>query len=124
MANFRKYDLNSEGNQLVFSILRENGLLPYHIDDIDYIEEPVEPTKELVQEVRSWMEYAEEELEQELEEAMEAYKEELEEFKDAPSNGYTKGLLLDTISFKSKEVLIKIVAQRTSGDNERVLPLD
>lgn len=124
VANFRKYDLDSEGNQLVFSIMRENGLLPYHIDDVAYVEEPIKPTKELLQKLRSWMEYTEEELEEELEEAMEAYREELREFKEAPSNGYTKGLLLDTISYKSKEVLMKIGEGPKSNGSNRDIPLE
>lgn len=123
VANFRKYSLDMEGNQLVFSLLKENGLIPYLLDDIDYIEEPVKPTKELIKEANKWMDYSEEDLQEELDEEMVDYKEKLEEYKNAPANGYTKGLLLKPSTYRTKEVLLKMADHAVEGE-ERGIPLE
>lgn len=113
VGNFKRYNMDSEENQLVFSLMQENGLNPYLLNDIEYINEPLVPTKEAIQKNRSWMEFTDDELQEELDEAMVEYNEELEEFKNAPKNGFKIGLLLNTDTYGTQEVLMKIIEKET-----------
>src|SRR5690606_31415106 len=69
------------------------------------------------------MDYSEEDLQEELDQEMVDYKEELELYKNAPANGYTKGLLLKPSTYRTKEVLLKM-ADRAKEGEERDIPLE
>lgn len=114
VADFRKYYLDSERNQLIFSLMNENGLIPYHADDIESIEKPVKPTMESVKE-QMYDESTVEEIKAELEEDINIYNNELKEYEDGPDNGFAIGLLLDTSTYKTKEVLMKIAIKNASS---------
>lgn len=124
IAGFRKWSMDRDVNQLVISLLKENGLVPYLLDDIDYVERPVEPTKELIKKANKWTEYSDEELQEELEESMEGYRENLKEFEEAPENGFSQGLILDPSSYRIKEVLLKLEQKSHNDTEERNIPLE
>ncbi|MDE3744014.1 ParB/RepB/Spo0J family partition protein [Maribacter polysaccharolyticus] len=117
-----KYNIDSSHNALVLSIIQENGLIPYILDDLDYIEQPVIPTKEQIEEENHWMDFTKEELEQEFNEAMALYAEELQAFHDAPEKGYLKGLLFNTRTYQVKEVLVLIENETPKEKNS--VPID
>jgi|TARA_R110002074_G_scaffold106578_2_gene230219 ParB family chromosome partitioning protein len=123
VADFYRYQKESEGNQLIFSILKENGLIPFHMDDVYEMAEPIKPTIAEIRKENDWRKLTEKELEEELKGDLEQYEEELQEFKDAPSKGYKIGLKLDTRTYKTKEVLMIMVGKNTSEDKDKVIPL-
>lgn len=124
VADFGRYNLDSERNQLIFSIMRENGLIPYHRDDISTMVEPIKPTMEEIKEENEWRELTDEQLRNELEGELEGYNEELQEFKEAAANGYKIGLILDTRTYQTKEILMKIFEKSTSGNAKKPASLE
>jgi len=123
VADFYRYQKESEGNQLIFSILKENGLIPFHMDDVYEIENPIKPTIAKIRKENEWRELSEKQLQEEFKGDMEQYDEELQEFKEAPSKGYKIGLKLNTRTYKTKEVLMIMVGKNTSEDKDKVIPL-
>tara|TARA_R110000744_G_scaffold181413_1_gene300556 strand:+ start:687 stop:2399 length:1713 start_codon:yes stop_codon:yes gene_type:complete len=123
VADFYRYQKESEGNQLIFSILKENGLIPFHMDDVYEMENPIKPTIAEIRKENEWRELSEKQLQEEFKGDMEQYDEELQEFKEAPSKGYKIGLKLNTRTYKTKEVLMIMVGKNTSEDKDKVIPL-
>lgn len=124
VADFGRYNLENEKNQLIFSIMKEKGLIPYHNDDVSTMVEPKKPTIKEITEENEWRELTEEQLQNELEGELEDYNEELQEFNEAPSKGYKIGLLLNTATYNTKEILMKIFEKTTSGDSTKEVSIE
>ena len=71
IPEIRQYWADDENNQLIISQLEKNGLKVYLLDDVEIIENPIEPTIEAIQKEYQHYDYSEDELKAELDEAME-----------------------------------------------------
>ena len=78
------------------SQLEKNGLKVYLLDDVEIIEEPIEPTMEAIEIECQHYDYSEEELKTELDEAIQNYKEELKTYNSAKKNGFVNGIVFHT----------------------------
>ena len=80
----------------------------YLLDDVEIIEEPIEPTIESIRTEYQHYDYSEDELKTELEEAIENYKEELETYNSAKENGFVNGIMFHPKTYVHKVVFVKI----------------
>ena len=108
IPEIRKYWANDESNQLIISQLEQNGLKVYLLDDVEIIEEPIEPTIEAIKTEYQHYDYSEEELKTEQEEAIENYKEELETYNYAKENGFVDGVMFHPKTYLNKVIFVKI----------------
>ncbi|UGU15439.1 ParB/RepB/Spo0J family partition protein [Sinomicrobium kalidii] len=124
VPDINPYWVNEEHNQLVMTQMEKQGLTIHLPDELEIIEEPIEPTSEIIKEKKRFYNYTDEELQEDLDEAMTAYKEAKEQYDTALDHGFEKGILLHTDSYKTGKIFVKI--RETSGEEEttRVLPLE
>ena len=108
IPEIRKYWADDDNNQLIISQLEQNGLKVYLLDDVEIIEEPIEPTIEAIKTEYQHYDYSEEELKTELEEAIENYKEELETYNSAKENGFVDGVMFHPKTYLNKVIFVKI----------------
>ncbi|WP_147677785.1 ParB/RepB/Spo0J family partition protein [Algibacter pacificus] len=108
IPEIRKYWANDESNQLIISQLEKNGLKVYLLDDVEIIEEPIEPTIEAIKTEYQHYDYSEDELKAELEEAVDNYKEEMETHNSAKENGFVNGIMFHPKTYVHKVVFVKI----------------
>ncbi|WP_179354343.1 ParB/RepB/Spo0J family partition protein [Winogradskyella vidalii] len=108
IPEIRKYWADDDNNQLIISQLEQNGLKVYLLDDVEIIEEPIEPTIEVIKTEYQHYDYSEEELKTELEEAIENYKEELETYNSAKENGFVDGVMFHPKTYLNKVIFVKI----------------
>ncbi|MCB4799363.1 MULTISPECIES: ParB/RepB/Spo0J family partition protein [Flavobacteriaceae] len=108
IPEIRKYWADDDNNQLIISQLEQNGLKVYLLDDVEIIEEPIEPTIEAIKTEYQHYDYSEEELKTELEEAIENYKEELETYNYAKENGFVDGVMFHPKTYLNKVIFVKI----------------
>lgn len=107
IPEIRKYWADDENNQLIISQLEKNGLKVYLLDDVEIIEEPIEPTIEAIKTEYQHYDYSEDELKAELEEAVDNYKEELEVYNSAKDNGFVNGIMFHPKTYIHKAVFVK-----------------
>ncbi|WJJ96394.1 ParB/RepB/Spo0J family partition protein [Algibacter luteus] len=107
IPEIRKYWADDENNQLIISQLETNGLKVYLLDDVEIIEEPIEPTMEAIKTEYQHYDYSEDELKAELEEAVDNYKEELEVYNSAKDNGFVTGIMFHPKTYAHKAVFVK-----------------
>lgn len=122
IPKFRSYNSDSQENQLILSIMEENGLEIHLLDDMDILTEPVEPTAESIRNEYHWQDWTDEEVIEELEERMESYNEEVEAYANAPENGYSKGVIVDPNTYVAQEALMKVEEEATP--DVHTLPID
>ena len=108
IPEIRKYWADDDNNQLIISQLEQNGLKVYLLDDVEIIEEPIEPTIEAIKTEYQHYDYSEEELKTELEEAIENYKEELETYNYAKENGFVDGVMFHPKTYLNKVIFVNI----------------
>ncbi|MFY0713708.1 ParB/RepB/Spo0J family partition protein [Seonamhaeicola sp. NFXS20] len=109
IPEIRKYWVDDENNQLIISQLEKNGLKVYLLDDVEIIEEPIEPTMEAIKTEYQHYDYSEDELKDELEEAVDNYKEELEVYNSAKENGFVKGIMFHPKTYVHKAIFVKVI---------------
>ena len=109
IPEIRKYWADDDNNQLIIAQLENNGLKVYLLDDVELIEEPVEPTMETIKVEYQHYDYSEDELETELEEAIQNYKEELEAYNSAKDNGFVNGIVFHPKTYLHKKVFVKVI---------------
>lgn len=103
-----QYWKDEEQNQVVISQMEKQGFTVHLTDDLEIIEEPVQPTLESIKEIYRHHKYSDKELQTELEEAMEEHMLARERFDTASDHGFNKGVLLHTDTYKTQEVFVKI----------------
>ncbi|MGJ8551305.1 ParB/RepB/Spo0J family partition protein [Winogradskyella wichelsiae] len=108
IPEIRKYWANDESNQFIISQLEQNGLKVYLLDDVEIIEEPIEPTIEAIKTEYQHYDYSEDELNSELEEAIQNYNEELETYNSAKENGFVDGVMFHPKTYLDKVIFVKI----------------
>ena len=123
IPEIRKYWADDESNQLIISQLEKNGLKVYLLDDVEIIENPIEPKIEAIKREYQHYDYSEDELKCEFEEAMQNYNEALEEFNSAKEKGFAIGLVFHPETYRHKEVFIKIVEKSKDELSDYSAPL-
>jgi len=123
IPEIRQYWADDESNQLIISQLEKNGLKVYLLDDVEIIENPIEPTIEGIKIEYQHYDYSEDELKAELDEVMQDYKEALEKFNSAKEDGFKNGILFHPDSFQHKEIFVKIVEKSKNDSTEYSAPL-
>jgi ParB family chromosome partitioning protein len=123
IPEIQQYWADDESNQLIISQLKKNGLKVYLLDDVEIIENPIEPTIETIQEEYQHYDYSEDELKAELDEAMQNHNEALEEYNSAKENGFVNGILFHPETYRNKEVFIKIVEKSKDESTDYSAPL-
>lgn len=123
IPEIRQYWADDESNQLIISQLEKNGLKVYLLDDVEIIENPIEPTIEGIKIEYQHYDYSEDELKAELDEAMDGYDEELEKYNSAKKNGFVNGTLFHPETYRNKEVFVKIVEKSKNDSTEYSAPL-
>ena len=123
IPEIRQYWVDDENNRLIISQLEKNGLIVYLLDDVEIIENPIEPTIEAIQKEYQHYEYSEDELKAELDEAMQNYKEALEKFNSAKVDGFKNGIVFHPDSFQHKEIFVRIVEKSKNDSTEYSAPL-
>ncbi|MCK0192766.1 ParB/RepB/Spo0J family partition protein [Arenibacter sp. F20364] len=123
IPDIRQYWADDESNQLIISQLEKNGLKVYLLDDVEIIENPIEPTIKTIQEEYQHYDYSEDELKAELDEAMQNHSEALEEYNSAKENGFVNGILFHPETYRNKEVFIKIVEKSKDESTDYSAPL-
>lgn len=108
IPEIRKYWADDDNNQLIISQLEQNGLKVYLLDDVEIIEEPIEPTIEAIKTEYQHYDYSEDELNSELEEAIQNYNEELETYNSAKENGFVDGVMFHPKTYLDKVIFVKI----------------
>ena len=109
IPEMRKYWADDDNNQLIISQLENNGLKVYLLDDVEIIEEPIEPTMEAIKVEYQHYDYSEDELKAELEEAIQNYKQELETYNSAKENGFVNGIMFHPKTYVHKDVYVKVI---------------
>ena len=123
IPEIRQYWADDENNQLIISQLEKNGLKVYLLDDVEIIENPIEPTIEAIQKEYQHYDYSEDELKAELDEAMQNHNEALEKFNSAKEDGFKNGIVFHPDSFQHKEIFVKIVEKPKNDSTEYSAPL-
>ncbi|XMO85008.1 ParB/RepB/Spo0J family partition protein [Algibacter sp. AS12] len=123
IPEIRKYWANDESNQFIISQLEQNGLKVYLLDDVEIIEEPIEPTIEAIKTEYQHYDYSEAELKAELEEAVDNYKEELETHNSAKENGFVDGIMFHPKTYVHKDVFVKVIEDSKTENSTYSEPL-
>ena len=123
IPEIRQYWADEENNQLIISQLEKNGLKVYLLDDVEIIENPIEPTIEDIKIEYQHYDYSEEQLKAELEEAKQDYDEEFVKYNSAKENGFNNGILFHPETYENKEVFVKIVEKSKNDSTEYSAPL-
>ena len=123
IPEIRQYWADDENNQLIISQLEKNGLKVYLLDDVEIIENPIEPTIEGIKIEYQNYDYSEDELKAELDEAMGGYDEELEIYNSAKKNGFVNGILFHPETYRNKEVFVKIFEKSKNDSTDYSTPL-
>ena len=123
IPEIRQYWADDENNRLIISQLEKNGLKVYLLNDVEILENPIEPTIEAIQKEYQHYNYSEDELNAELDEAMQNHNEALEEYNSAKENGFVNGILFHPETYRNKEVFIKIVEKLKDESTDYSAPL-
>ncbi|WP_299555268.1 ParB/RepB/Spo0J family partition protein [Seonamhaeicola sp.] len=118
-----KYWADDENNQLIISQLEKKGFKVYLLDDVEVIENPIEPTMASIKKEYEHYDYSEDDLKVELSEAKKEYEEELKVFQSAKSNGFVNAIVFHASTYKHREVFVKIIERPESGSATHLAPL-
>ncbi|AKA35366.1 ParB/RepB/Spo0J family partition protein [Flagellimonas lutaonensis] len=123
IPEIRQYWADEEKNQLVISQLENNGLKVYLLDDVEIIENPIEPTMDAIKIEYQHYDYSEDELKAEFKEAIQQYKEELKTYCSAEKNGFVNGIVFHPETYQNKNVFIKVIEKLKNDSSEYSAPL-
>ncbi|ADF52091.1 MULTISPECIES: ParB/RepB/Spo0J family partition protein [Flavobacteriaceae] len=123
IPEIRQYWADDENNQLIISQLEKNGLKVYLLDDVEIIENPIEPTIEAIKIEYQHYDYSEDELKAELKEAIENYEEELKNYNSATDNGFVNGIVFHPETYQNKKVFVKVIEKSKDKSTEYSAPL-
>lgn len=123
IPEIRKYWADDDNNQLIISQLEKNGLKVYLMDDVEIIEEPIEPTMEAIKKEYKHYDYSEDELKAELDEVIQNYKEELEMYNSARENGFANGIMFHPKTYVHKAVFVKLLEGLKTESSTYLEPL-
>ncbi len=115
VPNISKYWADEERNQWVMAQMEKEGLEVHLTNELDILKEPIEPTMESIKEEHRHYEYTEEELAEFLTEALESFTEEKQEWENAMDHGFEKGVLLDTGTYLTQTIHVKVREEDAGG---------
>ena len=124
IPNIRKYSIGNENNQLVMSQMEERGFEVYLLDDVKTLEKPIKPSIEVIKEEWSFDNPTDEEIQEEFDSEMEYYNEELETYNAADKNGFVRGILFSTESYRHNNILVKIIEKSEGNSDVRSISLE
>ncbi|WP_318345943.1 ParB/RepB/Spo0J family partition protein [Flagellimonas baculiformis] len=117
VPNISKYWMEEERNQWVMAQMEKVGLEVHLTNELDILKQPIEPTLESIKEEQRHYEYTEEELAEFLNEALESFTGEKEAWDNALDHGFEKGILLETDTYLTQPVFIKVREQVNDGSS-------
>ena len=123
IPEIQKYWADDENNQLIISQLEKNGLKVYLLDDVEIIENPIEPTIEDIKTEYQHYELSDDELKRKLTEAIQDYEEELEVYFSAQENGFVNGIVFHPETYQHKEVFVKVIEKSEKENSTYSEPL-
>ncbi|RYH75893.1 ParB/RepB/Spo0J family partition protein [Flavobacteriaceae bacterium 144Ye] len=123
IPEIRRYWADDESNQLTISQLEKNGLKVYLLDDVEIIENPIEPTIDDIKTEYQHYELSDDELKRKLREAVQDYEEELEIYFSAQENGFVNGIVFHPETYQNKEVYVKVIEKPKNESNDYSAPL-
>ena len=123
IPEIRRYWADDESNQLTISQLEKNGLKVYLLDDVEIIENPIEPTIDDIKTEYQHYELSDNELKRKLREAVQDYEEELEIYFSAQENGFVSGIVFHPETYQNKEVYVKVIEKPKNKSNDYSAPL-
>ena len=109
--------MEEERNQWVMAQMEKVGLEVHLTNELDILKQPIEPTLESTKEEHRHYEYTEEELAEFLNEALESFTGEKEAWDNALDHGFEKGILLETDTYLTQPVFIKVREQVNDGSS-------
>lgn len=118
IPEIRQYWADDESNQLIISQLEKNGLKVYLLDDVEIIENPIEPTIDDIKTEYQHYELSDDELKRKLREAVQDYEEELEIYFSAQENGFVYGIVFHPETYQNKEVYVKVIEKPKNESND------
>ena len=124
VPDINRYWKDEERNQLVTAQMEKQGLTVHLPDELEIIEEPLEPTLETIKEEYRHYDYSEDELKEELDGAMEEHMLARERYDIATDHGFEKGILLHTDTYNGREVFVKVRENREDIGDVRSAPLE
>ncbi|QTE24239.1 ParB/RepB/Spo0J family partition protein [Polaribacter cellanae] len=123
IPEIRQYWADDENNQLIISQLEKNGLKVYLLDDVEIIENPIEPTIEAIKIEYQHYDYSEDELKAEFKEAIQNFEEELKNYNLAADNGFVNGIVFHPETYQNKEVFVKVIKKSKDEVTDYSAPL-
>ncbi|SFW33431.1 chromosome partitioning protein, ParB family [Sinomicrobium oceani] len=123
IPEIRRYWADDESNQLTISQLEKNGLKVYLLNDVEIIENPIEPTIDDIKTEYQHYELSDDELKRKLREAVQDYEEELEIYFSAQENGFVSGIVFHPETYQNKEVYVKVIEKPKNKSNDYSAPL-
>lgn len=108
IPEIRLYWADEESNQLIISQLEKNGFKVYLLDDVEIIENPIEPTIEAIKIEYQHYDYSEDELKAEFDEAMQDYEQALITYNSVKDNGFVNGIIFHPETYQYKEIFVKV----------------
>jgi len=124
IPEIRQYWADDENNQLIISQLEKNGLKVYLLDDVEIIENPIEPTIEAIKIEYQHYDYSEDELKAEFKEAIQNYEDELKNYNSATDNGFVNGIVFHPETYQNKEVFVKVIEKSKDKSSDYSVPLE
>lgn len=123
IPEIRRYWADDESNQPIISLLEKNGMKVYLLDDVEMIEEPMEPTMETIRVKYQHYDYSDEELKAELEEEISNYQEALKTYNAARDIGFENGIVVDPKTYLYRKAFVKTVEDPTSEKETYSVPM-
>ncbi len=124
VPDINRYWKDEERNQLVTAQMEKQGLTVHLPDELEIIEEPLEPTLEAIRDEYCHYDYSEDKLKEELDGAMEEHMLARERYDTATDHGFEKGILLHTDTYMGREVFVKVKENREDIGGVRSAPLE
>ncbi|MAD98269.1 MAG: partitioning protein [Flavobacteriaceae bacterium] len=123
IPEIRRYWADEESNQLIISQLEKNGFKVYLLDDVEIIENPIEPTIEAIKIEYQHYDYSEDELKAELDEAMQDYEQALITYNSVKDNGFVNGIVFHPETYQHKSAFVKVIEKSKNDSTEYSAPL-
>lgn len=107
VPDIRTYSRGYEENEIVLSVMEEEGLELILMDTVDMLKMPIMPTIDILAKRYRYQQPTQEQLEKKLEEETENYEQAVETYNNAGDNGYVKGVYFDTTTYLHENVMVK-----------------
>lgn len=121
VPNINSYWVDEVHNQWVLAQMEKHGLEFRLTNDLEIVKVPVEPQMESIREKYQHHGYSEEALTEFLNEALKSYSEDKQRWNKALDNGFEKGVLLETDTYLTQDVIVRTKAETKISTGVRSL---